>query len=78
MSILFQKVLDVDRMIVKTTTPSSKDHGMLGMENHPVIRTLYDHVEVIARTGTSWSPTRNLPYVGRMRFKCYIWACGVL
>lgn len=40
------QVLDVDRMIVKTTTPSSKDHGMLGMENHPVIRTLYDHVEV--------------------------------
>ncbi|XP_046850155.1 cleavage stimulation factor subunit 1-like isoform X2 [Xenia sp. Carnegie-2017] len=41
------KVLDVDRMIVKTTTPSSKDHGMLGMENHPVIRTLYDHVEEV-------------------------------
>jgi hypothetical protein len=42
----FLQVLDVDRMIVKTTTPSSKDHGMMGMENHPVIRTLYDHVEV--------------------------------
>ncbi|CAB4009633.1 cleavage stimulation factor subunit 1 [Paramuricea clavata] len=41
------KVLDVDRMIVKTTTPSSKDHGMLGMENHPVIRTLYDHVDEV-------------------------------
>ena len=40
------QVLDVDRMIVKTTTPSSKDHGMMGMENHPVIRTLYDHVDV--------------------------------
>ena len=36
----------MDRMIVKTTTPSSKDHGMMGMENHPVIRTLYDHVDV--------------------------------
>ena len=43
---LLLQVLDVDRMIVKTTTPSSKDHGMMGMENHPVIRTLYDHVDV--------------------------------
>lgn len=42
------KVLDVDRMIVKTTMPSSQDHsGSTGMESHPVIRTLYDHIDEV-------------------------------
>lgn len=37
-------------MIVKTTMPSSQDHsGSTGMESHPVIRTLYDHVDVCAQ-----------------------------
>jgi len=41
--IVFLKVLDVERMLAK----SSMDMTSKGMEQgHPVIRTLYDHMEV--------------------------------
>ena len=44
---LFSKVLDVDRMVAKNTMPQTHDQGQgMNLENHPVIRTLYDHTEV--------------------------------
>lgn len=43
----FLKVLDVDRMVAKNTMPQTHDQGQgMNLENHPVIRTLYDHTEV--------------------------------
>ena len=43
---LFQ-VLDVERMVAKNTMPQAQDQGGgTNLENHPVIRTLYDHMEV--------------------------------
>ena len=41
------QVLDVDRMVAKNTMPQTQDMGGgTSLENHPVIRTLYDHMEV--------------------------------
>jgi cleavage stimulation factor subunit 1 len=40
------KILDVDRMLAKSTTPVdvlAQETPQQQMENHPVIRTLYDH-----------------------------------
>ncbi|XP_068700333.1 cleavage stimulation factor subunit 1-like isoform X2 [Montipora capricornis] len=42
------KVLDVERMVAKNTMPQSQDQGVgTNLENHPVIRTLYDHMEEV-------------------------------
>lgn len=41
------QVLDVERMVAKNTMPQTQDQGAgTNLENHPVIRTLYDHMEV--------------------------------
>ena len=41
------KVLDVERMVAKNLMPQMQDQGgQMSLENHPVIRTLYDHTEV--------------------------------
>ena len=49
---LFSQVLDVERMVAKNTMPQTQDQGAgTNLENHPVIRTLYDHMDVrILRT----------------------------
>ena len=40
-------MLDVERMVAKNTMPQSQDQGTgTNLENHPVIRTLYDHNDV--------------------------------
>ena len=40
-------MLDVERMVAKNTMPQTQDQGGgTNLENHPVIRTLYDHMEV--------------------------------
>ena len=37
----------MERMVAKNTMPQSQDQGAgTNLENHPVIRTLYDHTEV--------------------------------
>jgi len=42
-----RQVLDVERMVAKNTMPQAQDQGAgTNLENHPVIRTLYDHMEV--------------------------------
>ncbi|KAK2551246.1 Cleavage stimulation factor subunit 1 [Acropora cervicornis] len=42
------KVLDVERMVAKNTMPQSQDQSSgTNLENHPVIRTLYDHMEEV-------------------------------
>ena len=57
-------MLDVERMVAKNTMPQVQDQGGgTNLENHPVIRTLYDHVEVrnMQRTGDSlnWAFIEN-------------------
>ena len=45
---LFQ-ILDVERMLAKSATPAeilAQETPQQQMENHPVIRTLYDHAGV--------------------------------
>jgi cleavage stimulation factor subunit 1 len=45
---MFQ-ILDVERMLAKSATPVevlALETHQQQMENHPVIRTLYDHAEV--------------------------------
>lgn len=43
----FLQVLDVERMVAKNTMPQTQDQGAgTNLENHPVIRTLYDHMDV--------------------------------
>ena len=40
------KILDVERMLAKSATPAeilAQETPQQQMENHPVIRTLYDH-----------------------------------
>ncbi|KAK3740944.1 hypothetical protein QZH41_017794, partial [Actinostola sp. cb2023] len=45
---IFNQVLDVDRMVAKNTMPQTHDQGQgMNLENHPVIRTLYDHTEEV-------------------------------
>lgn len=47
----FYQVLDVERMVAKNTMPQAQDQGTgTNLENHPVIRTLYDHMEVIPQS----------------------------
>ncbi|PVD36840.1 hypothetical protein C0Q70_03830 [Pomacea canaliculata] len=44
------KILDVERMLAKSATPAeiiAMETPQQQMENHPVIRTLYDHVEEV-------------------------------
>ena len=44
-------MLDVERMVAKNTMPQTQDQGAgTNLENHPVIRTLYDHMEVRIHT----------------------------
>ena len=43
------KILDVERMLAKSATPAeilAQETSQQMMENHPVIRTLYDHTAV--------------------------------
>ena len=41
----------MERMVAKNTMPQSQDQSSgTNLENHPVIRTLYDHMEV----GSAW------------------------
>lgn len=45
------QILDVDRMLAKSATPAeiiAMETPQQAMENHPVIRTLYDHIDVSA------------------------------
>lgn len=45
----FVQILDVERMLAKSATPAeiiAMETPQQQMENHPVIRTLYDHAEV--------------------------------
>ena len=45
-SVVMPKVLDVERMLSKSATPTDvlvMETPQQQMENHPVIRTLYDH-----------------------------------
>lgn len=42
------KILDVDRMIAKSNLePENRYDAPINMETHPVIRTLYDHLEEV-------------------------------
>ena len=41
------KILDVDRMLAKSQIESMAGNKTVDPGSHPVIRTLYDHVEVI-------------------------------
>jgi len=43
------KILDVDRMLAKSSQPSdmASESTQQNMETHPVIRTLYDHIEEV-------------------------------
>ena len=46
MYVMFPQVLDVERMLAKSATPAdvlALETPQQQMENHPVIRTLYDH-----------------------------------
>ena len=46
---LFLQILDVERMLAKSATPAeilAQETPQQQMENHPVIRTLYDHAGV--------------------------------
>lgn len=50
MCIFVLQILDVDRMLAKSATPAeviATETQQQMMENHPVIRTLYDHNGVI-------------------------------
>jgi len=43
------QILDVERMLAKSVTPAdilAQETPQQQMENHPVIRTLYDHTNV--------------------------------
>ena len=43
------QILDVERMLAKSATPPeviAQETPQQAMENHPVIRTLYDHTGV--------------------------------
>ena len=43
------QILDVERMLAKSATPAeilAQETPQQQMENHPVIRTLYDHAGV--------------------------------
>lgn len=44
------KILDVDRMLAKSAMPpevAAQESAQQNMETHPVIRTLYDHIEEV-------------------------------
>ena len=50
------QILDVERMLAKSATPHeviAMETPQQAMENHPVIRTLYDHSGVSIVTGIS-------------------------
>lgn len=47
------QILDVERMLAKSATPAeilAQETPQQQMENHPVIRTLYDHNAVSVTT----------------------------
>lgn len=49
------KILDVERMLVKSAAaPNENQHETIQqqMETHPVIRTLYDHIEEVIFAGS--------------------------
>lgn len=55
------KILDVDRMLAKSATPaevSAQETTQQNMETHPVIRTLYDHIEEV--TCLEFHPTEQI------------------
>ncbi|KAH9383837.1 hypothetical protein HPB48_025607 [Haemaphysalis longicornis] len=44
------QILDVDRMLAKSAMPpevAAQESAQQNMETHPVIRTLYDHIEEV-------------------------------
>uniref|UniRef100_H2ZR08 Cleavage stimulation factor subunit 1 n=1 Tax=Ciona savignyi TaxID=51511 RepID=H2ZR08_CIOSA len=56
------KILDVERMLVKSILPSDinamVENTNQGMADHPVVRTLYDHVDEI--TSIEFHPTQQI------------------
>ncbi|XP_054720431.1 cleavage stimulation factor subunit 1-like [Uloborus diversus] len=55
------KILDVDRMLAKSATPAevtAQETAQQNMETHPVIRTLYDHIEEV--TCLEFHPTEQI------------------
>ncbi|XP_070560388.1 cleavage stimulation factor subunit 1-like [Ptychodera flava] len=55
------KVLDVERMLAKSATPAAilaSETAQQNMENHPVIRTLYDHIEEV--TALDFHPSQQI------------------
>ncbi|CAL1274380.1 unnamed protein product [Larinioides sclopetarius] len=55
------KILDVDRMLAKSATPAdvaAQETTQQNMETHPVIRTLYDHLEEV--TCLEFHPTEQI------------------
>lgn len=55
------KILDVERMLAKSATPAeiiAQETAQQSMENHPVIRTLYDHMEEV--TTLDFHPTEQV------------------
>lgn len=55
------KILDVDRMLAKSATPAeiiAMETPQQAMENHPVIRTLYDHIDEV--TCLDFHPTHSI------------------
>ncbi|CAK8690243.1 unnamed protein product [Clavelina lepadiformis] len=59
------KILDVERMLAKSINPSdiaSLEPAQPGMADHPVIRTLYDHVDEI--TCLQFHPTEQIVISG--------------
>ena len=56
------QILDVERMLAKSATPAeilAMETHQQQMENHPVIRTLYDHAEVRATLLSAHCLTRQ-------------------
>lgn len=63
------KILDVDRMLAKSGTMGDllpPDMGPQQMENHPVVRTLYDHLGEV--TSLDFHPTAQLLVSGSKDF----------
>ncbi|XP_062608775.1 cleavage stimulation factor subunit 1-like [Saccostrea cucullata] len=63
------KILDVDRMLAKSATPAeiiAMETPQQAMENHPVIRTLYDHVDEV--TCLDFHPTHSILASGSTDF----------
>ena len=72
------KILDVDRMLAKSSQENKNQQQAAGVQadqaQHPVIRTLYDHLEVninILRTSFYPKMTFEQKYKGDFLIRCY-------